>query len=123
MVSAVAELKFGRSDMAESRSTGGQAGKTTEADIQAQIDQLREDIAGLTKLIGTLGNEKASDARARAEKFRDDATKKGQEAYDRAREEAMSIEEDIEDHIRSRPLQSILMAAGFGFLAALLTRR
>ena len=109
--------------MAESKSTGGQAGKTTEADIQAQIDQLRDDIAGLTKLIGTLGNEKASDARARAEKFRDDATRKGHEAYDRAREEAMSIEEDIEDHIRSRPLQSILMAAGFGFLMALLTRR
>ncbi|WP_319517864.1 DUF883 family protein [uncultured Martelella sp.] len=111
--------------MAESKSTGGQgsAGKTTEADIQAQIDQLRDDIAGLTKLIGSLGGEKASEARERAEKFRDDATKRGQEAYDRAREEAMSLEEDFEDHIRSRPLQSVLVAAGVGFLAALLTRR
>nr|WP_272212993.1 hypothetical protein [Marinicella sp. W31]MDC2878930.1 hypothetical protein [Marinicella sp. W31] len=111
--------------MAVSKSTGGDTstGKTTEADIQAQIDQLRGDIAALTKMIGALGNEKASEAREKAEKFRDDATKKGHEAYDRAREEAMSIEEDVEDHIRSRPLQSILMAAGFGFLAALLTRR
>ena len=111
--------------MADNKSTDGQAsaGKTTEADIQAQIDQLREDIGGLAKLIGALGGEKASEARGKAEKFRDDATKKGHEAYDRAREEAMSFEEDVEDHIRSRPLQSVLMAAGVGFLAALMTRR
>ncbi|MEO1986574.1 MAG: DUF883 domain-containing protein [Martelella sp.] len=109
--------------MVANKSTESQAGKTTEADIQAQIDQLRGDIAELTKLIGTLGNQKASEARVKAEKFRDDAIKSGQDAYDRARDEAMSLEEDVEDHIRSRPLQSILMAAGFGFLMALLTRR
>ncbi|MGV0876156.1 DUF883 domain-containing protein [Martelella sp. FLE1502] len=109
--------------MVANKSTEAQAGKTTEADIQAQIDQLRGDIAELTKMIGALGNQKASDARVKAEKFRDDAIKSGQDAYDRARDEALSFEEDVEDHIRSRPLQSILMAAGFGFLMALLTRR
>lgn len=112
--------------MAESKSTGtrGSASKpATEADVQAQIDQLREDIAGLAKLIGDLGNQKASDARARAEKFRDDATKAGQEAYERARDEALSLEEEVEDRIRMKPLQSVLIAAGVGFLAALFTRR
>ncbi|AJY45821.1 DUF883 family protein [Martelella endophytica] len=113
--------------MAENKSTSARAASAasskTEADIQAQIDQLRGDIANLTKLIGDLGSEKASQARARAEKLRDDATKAGQEAYDRARDEALSMEEDLEDRIRMKPLQSILIAAGVGFLAALFTRR
>lgn len=109
--------------MVANKSSETQAGKTTEADIQAQIDQLRDDIAELTKMIGTLGNQKAAEARSKAERLKEEAIKSGQEAYDRAREEALSFEEDVEDHIRSRPLQSILMAAGFGFLVALLTRR
>ncbi|WP_244629608.1 DUF883 family protein [Martelella limonii] len=109
--------------MSAEKTTGAPTGKTTEADIQAQIDQLRGDIAELTKLIGSLGNQKASEARAKAEQFKDEAIRTGQDAYDRARDEALSFEEDVEDHIRNRPLQSIMMAAGFGFLMALLTRR
>lgn len=122
--------------MAEAKSTGSRStgSNASQADVQAQIDQLRDDISKLTKTISDLGNQKAEEvrgraeerlgeARSRAEKFRDDASKAGHDAYERARDEALSLEEDLEDRIRERPVQSLMLAAGVGFLAALLTRR
>ncbi|WP_176082835.1 DUF883 family protein [Martelella sp. HB161492] len=112
----------------------GETGKTAPEDIQVQIDQLRDDIAQLTKLIGDLGTEKAAEAKARAEegvasakaraeRIRDEAYAATQEAYERARDEAISFEEEVEERIRMKPIQSVAIAASIGFLAALFTRR
>jgi len=40
-----------------------------------------------------------------------------------AREQAMSYERDLERQIRTNPIQSVAIAAGVGFLFALMTRR
>ncbi|TPW31087.1 DUF883 family protein [Martelella alba] len=112
----------------------GETAKTTPEDIQLQIDQLRDDIAKLTKVIGDLGTEKAAEAKARAEegvasakaraeRIRDEAYAATQDAYERAREEAISFEEEVEERIRMKPIQSVAIAASIGFLAALFTRR
>jgi ElaB/YqjD/DUF883 family membrane-anchored ribosome-binding protein len=40
-----------------------------------------------------------------------------------ARAQAASIERDLERQIRTKPMQSVAIAAGIGFLFALLSRR
>ena len=40
-----------------------------------------------------------------------------------AREQAISLEKDLERKIRTNPLQAVAMAAGVGFLIAMLARR
>lgn len=89
-------------------------GATDEAaaDVREQIDKLNRDIAELTKALKAYGSNKVQDAA--------DAS---QAALDSARASVASFEEDLEASIRARPIQAIAIAAGVGFLAALITRR
>ena len=52
-----------------------------------------------------------------------DAVSASLNALHKAKDEAVSLEESFEEQVRARPLQSIGIALGVGFLAALLTRR
>lgn len=92
-------------------------------DLEEQIGELRREIAALTKNIAAFGSAKVGDYRADIEGLAADAVSASLSAFNRAKEEAASLEESFEGHVRARPLQSIGIAVGVGFLAALLTRR
>jgi len=92
-------------------------------DLEAQITELRREIASLTKNIAAFGQAKADEYRSGIEGLASDAVHASLNALHSARDEAASLEESFEEHVRARPLQSIGIALGVGFLAALLTRR
>jgi ElaB/YqjD/DUF883 family membrane-anchored ribosome-binding protein len=92
-------------------------------DIDAQIQQLRDDIAALARSVASVGAEKADDYRSRARKAKNDATDASLQIMEAARDQAISLEKDLERKIRTNPLQAVAMAAGVGFLIAVLARR
>lgn len=92
-------------------------------DLEDQIAELRREIASLAKNIAAFGAAKADDYRSDIEDIAADAMNASMNALNRAKDEALSLEESFEEQVRARPLQSIGIALGVGFLAALLTRR
>jgi len=107
-----------QSDFSRSRN-----GATPPGDIEAQLQQLREDIANLAKTVAAVGNEKASEVKGKARRAASDAADASMQMVEAAREQAMSYERDLERQIRTNPIQSVAIAAGVGFLFALMTRR
>jgi ElaB/YqjD/DUF883 family membrane-anchored ribosome-binding protein len=99
------------------------AGTSSTKDVEIQIQQLREDIAALARSVAAVGSEKADDYRVRVRRATNDATEASMQMVEAAREHALSMEKDLERKIRTNPLQSVAMAAGVGFLIAMLARR
>lgn len=97
------------STMGGATATGSSA---TGGDVQADLEALRRDLAALTQTVASFGSSKIRQA-----------GETSQEYMDTARERFMNAEEDIEAYVRSRPLQSLAMAAGVGYVLALLSRR
>jgi ElaB/YqjD/DUF883 family membrane-anchored ribosome-binding protein len=93
------------------------------ADLEDQIGELRKEIASLTKNIAAFGSGKVGDYKAGIDRLASDAVNASLDAFNSAKSEAVSLEESFEEQVRARPLQSIGIAVGVGFLAALLTRR
>lgn len=95
----------------------------SQADVERQLQQLREDIAALAKAVAAAGSTKADDLKAKAKRASNDAMDASAQMMDAARAQALSMEKDLERQIRTKPLQSVAIAAGIGFLFALLSRR
>lgn len=92
-------------------------------DIELQLEQLREDIAALAKTVAAVGNEKASEMKSKAKRAAADASDASYQIAEAAKNQALTWERDLEGQIRANPLQSVAIAAGVGFLFALLSRR
>jgi ElaB/YqjD/DUF883 family membrane-anchored ribosome-binding protein len=113
--------------MPASTSTTTEFPRSTSAastkDIELQLEQLREDIAALAKTVAAVGNEKASEVKGKARRAAAEATDASYQIAEAAKNQAISWERDLEDQIRANPIQSVAIAAGVGFLFALLSRR
>lgn len=81
-------------------------------DLKAQIEKLREDMAGLTSIVGGIGKGAAKDGEERIRGIAEDAG-----------ERIGEVEAKAGEMIRERPVQSLLIAAGLGLVVGLLTRR
>lgn len=92
-------------------------------DVEVQLQQLREDLAALAKSVAAVGSEKAEDYRHRVRRATNDAADASMQMVEAAREQAMSLERDLERKIRTNPIQAVAMAAGVGFVLAMLARR
>ncbi|MBP1851442.1 DUF883 family protein [Rhizobium halophytocola] len=101
---------------ATSTDTLNDAPSITTEDLEAQLSQLRSDISSLADLVATFGAE-------RAESYRRKATEFAGDAKEAAKTQISEMEEDLSNRIRRNPLQSVAIAAGVGFVAALLSRR
>jgi len=83
---------------------------------EAQINTLRQDFAKLIDSLGAAGDAKAS-------ALKDKARSQAQNAYAAAEDKALRAEQEISSFVRERPYAALGIAAGVGFLAALLARR
>jgi ElaB/YqjD/DUF883 family membrane-anchored ribosome-binding protein len=96
-------------------------------ELEDRIDELRSEIASLAKSLASLGASKVEhqlqDYRDVIEKLAGEAVHASAKALDSARAEANALEEAFETRVKSNPLQAIGIAAGIGFLAAILLRR
>lgn len=107
--------------MADMAPPVGNVGDETESaangsEIRTQMENLSRDIAELTRAISDYGSAKAGELGA-------EVADRSTAAYNAARDGVASVERDLEAHIRAKPVQSVAIAAGIGFLAAILTRR
>ncbi len=100
-----------RIDAAASASSSANS-PATGSDIQAELETLRSDIAALTQTVASFGSSKIRQAGETSQQY-----------MDSARETLANAEEDLEAYVRAKPLQSLAMAAGVGYVLALLSRR
>lgn len=108
--------------------------KATYERLEKDVTAVKNDISALTEQITDVLNSFAGDARkqarrgydqarARAESTFDDMNERGSAMMDAAQDAASSLEETLEDAITQRPLATIGLALGIGFLIGAAWRR
>jgi len=107
---------------------------TTPADIEKQLETLRDDISQLTKQLADLIGQTKDDAmaqvkgqarraKAQADSMLSDAKESGREAVDAFRDVADTFGDAVEDSLKRRPYATLAMVAGIGFLVGTAWRR
>jgi ElaB/YqjD/DUF883 family membrane-anchored ribosome-binding protein len=104
------------------------AGKTanegrSNSDLEADIRQLKADIDKLTKQLAKTGEHGYGTARRAATEGVEQLRAQGEAAFDSLRGNAKDIEAQMMASVREKPVTSLAIAAGVGFLFALLARR
>src|SRR5262245_30532341 len=110
------------------------ANGTTPADIEKQLETIRDDISELTHqvadLVGQAKDQAMAQARSQARRAKaaadsaiSDATATGREAVDAFRDVADTFGEAIEDSLKRRPYATLAIVAGLGFLFGAAWRR
>jgi ElaB/YqjD/DUF883 family membrane-anchored ribosome-binding protein len=95
----------------------------TNPDLQAQITALKDDIANIAATLARIGKSSAEDAKRSAAESYESARVRGEETFDDLRLQARELEEQLTETVRENPLTTIAVAAGVGFLLALIARR
>ena len=108
--------------------------KATYERLEKDVAAVKNDISALTEQItdalnsfaGTAGKQARrgyKQARANVDSAVDDLSERGSAAMDAAQDAASSIEETLEDLIHERPLATVGLALGLGFLIGAAWRR
>lgn len=95
----------------------------TLADIEADIRQLREDIATLARQLSRNTERSYDNARQVAADGIDHLRAQGEAAIDTLRTSARDMEAEVIRTVRDKPVTALAIAAAFGYLVALITRR
>jgi ElaB/YqjD/DUF883 family membrane-anchored ribosome-binding protein len=118
--------------MAErTQGTTQEAGKTRAADSSADMrEQVRERVAQVQETAGEMGaqvrdwaQEKGTQIKEGAQEAMQQVGASASQLADMGRTTINQLEGGLEDRIRSKPLQSVLIAAGAGMLLGLLWKR
>jgi Uncharacterized conserved protein len=99
------------------------ARKIDETQVRAQVERIRSDIAGLKSAITDYSVDRAQELGAAARETADDLSETTRRAIETLNDELASLERQLVDHVRRRPLQSLGIAAAVGVLFALLVKR
>lgn len=110
------------------------ANKANYERLQKDVHAVKNDIAALTEQItdalnafaGQAGKQARSgyrQARENVDQTFDDMSERGSAMFDAAQEAANSLEERLEDVISHRPLATVGLALGIGFLIGAAWRR
>jgi len=94
-----------------------------KSDIAALTDQIKETLNGYAGTAAKQARRGYKEARANAEAAVDGMSERGNAVMDAAHEAASSIEETLEDVITQRPLATVGLAVGLGFLIGATWRR
>lgn len=108
---------------AASPRTGKVEADAASMDVEAEIRQLREDIAKLADQLAVTGRHAQGTARRAATAGVEQLRAQGEAAIDGLRANARDMEEQLTSTVREKPITSLAIAAGIGYLLALLSRR
>jgi ElaB/YqjD/DUF883 family membrane-anchored ribosome-binding protein len=109
---------------ASSKSVKSENGaRATAQDLESDIQQLREDIAKLAKQLAATGEHSYGAVRHAAAQGADRLRVEGEAALESLRANAKDIEQQVMTSVRERPVTALAIAAGVGFLFALMARR
>lgn len=92
-------------------------------DIAALTDQITDALNSFANNAGKQARRHYKDARANAESTLDDMSERGSAMMGAAQDAASSIEETLEEVITQRPLATVGLALGLGFLIGVTWRR
>jgi ElaB/YqjD/DUF883 family membrane-anchored ribosome-binding protein len=92
-------------------------------DIAALADQITEAIDNFAGAASKQAKRGYKQARANVDSTMDDMSERGGAMMDAAQDAAHSIEETLEDVITQRPLATVGLALGLGFLIGVTWRR
>ena len=117
-----------------SASKAGATNGTTPADVEKQLETIRDDISELTQQVADLISQAKDDAmaqvkgqarraKAAANSALSDAQETGREAVDAFRDVADTFGDAVEDSLKRRPYATLAMVAGIGFLFGAAWRR
>lgn len=93
------------------------------ADFEAQIRVLREEVARLTKEIQNSGERSMSAMRKAAAAGAEHLKAQGEEAWSGIRGKTDDLEGQLTVAVREKPMTAMALAAGVGFLLAVIARR
>ncbi len=93
------------------------------SEMEAQIETLKAEIAKLTAQVQSSGEKSLEALKSIAQEGATQMRAKGEAAVQGLKSEASDIEGEIVARVREKPVTSLAIAAGVGFLFALLTRR
>lgn len=91
--------------------------------LEADIAQLKADIERLTADLAATGEHGLGAAKRAAAQGAEQLKVQGEAAFENIRSNAQDIEAQVIAHVREKPVTSLAIAAGVGFVLALLTRR
>jgi ElaB/YqjD/DUF883 family membrane-anchored ribosome-binding protein len=104
--------------------TGKTGNGANEApNLEADIKQLRADLEKLAKQMAATSEHGYGTAKRAAAFGAEQLRAQGEAKLDELRASAKDIEEQIMASVREKPVTSLAIAAGLGFLFALLARR
>lgn len=117
-----------------STSKPGATNGTTPADIEKQLETIRDDVTELTQQVADLIGQAKDDAMAQvkqqarraqatADSMMSDVKDTGREAVDAFREVADTFGDAVEDSLKRRPYATLAIVAGIGFLFGAAWRR
>lgn len=106
----------------QSKRRNGQEQATVD-NIESQITKIRSDISTLAGTIADYGAQSLNDAKSQAGTMAHEAVQASETALAELRSQLDRLERDLRVKVREKPLQAIGIAAGIGFLLALLMRR
>jgi ElaB/YqjD/DUF883 family membrane-anchored ribosome-binding protein len=103
--------------------SANRASSASPAQLEADIAQLREDIAKLAAQLKTTQEHGYGAAKRAASDGVEHIKAQGEAAIENIRSSARDIEEQIVTSVREKPVTALAMAAGLGYFLALLNRR
>ncbi len=95
----------------------------SSTDLEADIEQLKADIERLTKQLSETGEHGYNTARKAAVQGVEQLRVQGEAAVDSLKSNARDLEEQVLVNVREKPVTSLAIAAGLGFLIGLMSRR
>jgi ElaB/YqjD/DUF883 family membrane-anchored ribosome-binding protein len=96
----------------------------TTDELRQQARAVKEDLRGLGRAAKDVAQEKLAGAKQKASDALDTGKQKTAGYYQRSKERASAVGDQVENYIREKPLKSVLIAAGVGLgLGVLLSRR
>jgi ElaB/YqjD/DUF883 family membrane-anchored ribosome-binding protein len=98
-------------------------GSNDAPDLEADIKQLKADIEKLAKQMAAVSERGYGTAKRAAAYGAEQLRTQGEAKLEELRASAKDIEEQILANVRVKPVTSLAIAAGVGFLFALLARR
>lgn len=85
-------------------------------DLDAEIAALREDVAAITATLGDIVKYRTNEAKSEARRIRRRVEKQGEEAIETVQDSFESAETELKSIIREKPISSVLVAAGIGYV-------
>lgn len=104
-------------------STKAAAKAVDEAELSAQVQQLRDDFSNLASTLTALAKDSTGAARDRVVQLAAGMGDKGRDVASSVASEARDLEARAATAVRDRPMTSLAIAAGTGFIIGLLTSR